>query len=157
MLISQIAAKQGKKINITIRVNPDSDAKTHEYISTGMHQNKFGVSEEEAVKLYKKAQEEPFLLPKGIYVHIGSQITTVEPYLETALFLKRLMLRLEEEKIIIGYLDLGGGVGINYNDNFRDSNNKNYFNILASFVNSSDVKTISAGETVDDLINRFEC
>ncbi len=126
-LTADIAARLQKKIQIAIRINPDIEAQTHEYISTGMHENKFGVSAEEALKLYKIAHDAVYLEPNGIHVHIGSQITKLEPFLNTIKFLKDFREKLSREKIEINYLDLGGGIGINYENNFKDAGEKSTF------------------------------
>lgn len=124
---SAIASKLKKKATIAFRINPDIDAKTHEYISTGLHSNKFGVSLKKASSLYEKAADDPFLEPKGIHVHIGSQITEVSPYLETVTFLIDFVKTLRSRGIQIEYLDLGGGIGINYEQNFLDQKNESTF------------------------------
>jgi diaminopimelate decarboxylase len=123
-LASAIAGKLRKKVHAAIRVNPDIEAQTHKYISTGLHTNKFGVSVDEAVKLYTEAQNDRWLAPQGIHVHIGSQITSVEPFLKTVKFLNQFKMRLEQSGIEISYIDLGGGIGINYYNDFQNQKNK---------------------------------
>ncbi len=118
LLLEKITEKLSKKIDISIRVNPDVNAKTHAYISTGMHQNKFGVSEETALKLYDRAAQSKWIDPVGVHVHIGSQITDKDPYLSTARFLCTFIEKLDKRGISIAHIDLGGGIGINYNDPF---------------------------------------
>lgn len=114
-----LAAKEAGKIQrIAIRINPDIEAKTHEYISTGLHTNKFGISKDQAFQLYIDAQKDPYLVPEGIHVHIGSQITEKSPYLATTVFLKEFLQQLEAQGIHIKFLDLGGGIGINYDNAF---------------------------------------
>jgi diaminopimelate decarboxylase len=103
-----------KKIVVAIRVNPDIDAKTHPYISTGLHSSKFGVTRDMALLLYRQAMKSTYIEPSGVHVHIGSQIETIEPYLESVKFLKILISQLESEEIPIKYIDLGGGIGIDY-------------------------------------------
>ncbi len=112
--VAKVAENLQKKIVISIRVNPDIDAGTHPYISTGLVSSKFGVDRETALSLYKQAVKYPFIKPSGIHVHIGSQISTAEPYLETILFLNHLIEDLANLDIHIQYLDLGGGIGIDY-------------------------------------------
>lgn len=117
--VAELAKTHNKIQRIAIRINPDIEAKTHKYISTGLHTNKFGVSVEEAFKLYLEAKKLNSLKADGIHVHIGSQITQESPFLETARFLLNFIDRLKKENITISYLDLGGGIGIDYTNNFE--------------------------------------
>jgi diaminopimelate decarboxylase len=105
-----------KKARISLRVNPNVDPKTHPYIATGLRQHKFGVAIEEAPELYQKAARFAHLKITGIGFHIGSQITRVEPFVDALLRLKELVASLRASGIKILYLDLGGGLGITYND-----------------------------------------
>ncbi len=122
--VSRIAKSCDKVAPISIRVNPDVDPKTHPYISTGLKQNKFGVSHESARTLYRKAVNDPHLVITGIDCHIGSQITDIEPYIEALNKLLKLVHALESEGIAIKHIDLGGGFGIRYHEeepiNFPD-------------------------------------
>jgi diaminopimelate decarboxylase len=119
--IAELARQAGKKQRIAIRINPDIEAKTHPYISTGLHTNKFGVTSQRAFELYTMAGKLDSIVSEGIHVHIGSQITKESPYLETAAFLKDFMSRLKSKNIQIKYLDLGGGIGIDYEHAFSDT------------------------------------
>ncbi len=134
---ARIAAKLQKKVRIALRVNPDIDAHTHEYISTGKHINKFGITTEEALRLYPIAADDPWLDPAGIHVHIGSQITEKEPFLRTVDFLLEFSGKLKALNVPITYLDLGGGIGVNYENDFRDPEVPNsYINeILPAYIN----------------------
>jgi diaminopimelate decarboxylase len=114
--ISAIAAKCGRTANISLRVNPDVDPRTHPYISTGQKENKFGVPFDDALALYRKARTLPGLAIAGIDYHIGSQITEVAPFLDALDRLLRLVHRLAGEGIRLRHLDLGGGLGIRYRD-----------------------------------------
>jgi diaminopimelate decarboxylase len=125
--IKTVAQQLKKKIVVAIRVNPDIDAKTHPYISTGLHSSKFGVSREMAIKLYNNARMSDYLDPCGVHVHIGSQIEETGPYLETVHFLKNFVSQLENMGITISYLDLGGGIGINYPDLINERNESTTF------------------------------
>lgn len=141
--VSFLAKQAGKKQRIAVRINPDIEAKTHPYISTGLHTNKFGISAEQAYKLYSKAAGESTLLVEGIHVHIGSQITRESPYLDTAEFLIQFMKRLKNQNIEIKYIDLGGGIGIDYNNVFDNTNpHRTYImEILQKYISSfSDLK-----------------
>jgi len=114
--VEMIAQKLGVIARISIRVNPNIDAKTHPYISTGLHENKFGVDIDSAKRMYIHAKNSTSLDPVGIHFHIGSQITEVEPFREAALVLANLVRNLKSLKINIKFFDVGGGVGIQYKD-----------------------------------------
>ena len=114
--IQEIAKSLNKKASISIRVNPDVNANTHPYISTGLKENKFGVSEESALNLYKKAKTMDSILIKGIDCHIGSQITDLKPFEDSVKKLIALIDKLEIEGIKIKHMDIGGGIGISYED-----------------------------------------
>ncbi len=114
--ISIVARRMGRRAPIALRVNPDVDPKTHPYISTGLRDNKFGVSVEDARRLYPLAAGDPALEVKGIACHIGSQITTVRPFLDAIERVLALTSELEAHGIRIGHVDVGGGLGITYSD-----------------------------------------
>jgi diaminopimelate decarboxylase len=114
--IDRIALAQGRRAPVSLRINPDVDPGTHPYISTGLKTNKFGIPAAEAAGLYRDAARRRGLAVVGIDCHIGSQITTAEPYLEAAERLLDLVERLEAEGIAIRHLDFGGGLGIRYRD-----------------------------------------
>lgn len=101
---------------ISVRVNPDIDAMTHPYISTGLKENKFGVPETDAISMYRHAQASERLDVRGIDCHIGSQITELEPYVEARDRLLKIIDTLANEGIVLEHFDLGGGFGVNYND-----------------------------------------
>ncbi len=114
--INEVAGRIGKKAAIAIRVNPDIDPKTHPYISTGLKQNKFGIDILRAPAAYRLASQLPHLKIVGIDCHIGSQLVEVEPVVEALRRLKQLVEDLRKEGMGIQYLDLGGGLGITYED-----------------------------------------
>jgi len=114
--IESIARELGVQAPISIRVNPDVDAKTHPYISTGLKENKFGVDIEASKALYHKAQQSKSLNVCGMDCHIGSQITEVLPFIDALDKLLVLISELSSEGVDIKHLDLGGGVGITYDD-----------------------------------------
>jgi diaminopimelate decarboxylase len=118
-LVANIAGKLKTRVAIAIRINPDIDAETHPYISTGLHENKFGVDRKSALNMYDIVQQNPYLDAAGIHVHLGSQIQSVEPYLETAQFILSVLDELKKKDILIKFIDLGGGIGIHY-DNLLD-------------------------------------
>ncbi len=115
-VINEVAGRIGKKAAIAIRINPDIDPKTHPYISTGLKQNKFGIDILRAPMAYRLASQLPNLKIVGIDCHIGSQLIEVEPIVEALRRLKQLVENLRREGMEIRYLDLGGGLGITYED-----------------------------------------
>lgn len=114
--INQIAGEMGKVAPISLRVNPDVDAHTHPYISTGLKENKFGVSVDEAREVYKLAATLPHVKITGMDCHIGSQLTELQPFLDATDRLIRLIEQLQEDGITLKHLDLGGGLGVTYTD-----------------------------------------
>ena len=114
--INQIAGEMGKIAPISLRVNPDVDAHTHPYISTGLKENKFGVSVEQAREVYKLATALPNIKIVGMDCHIGSQLTELQPFLDAVDRLIVLMEQLKQDGIHLKHLDLGGGLGVTYTD-----------------------------------------
>ena len=121
MALNDIARAVGKKAPISLRINPDVDPQTHPYISTGMKKAKFGVEIKKSIETYKKAVSLPNVDVVGVDCHIGSQLTSLSPFVDALArvreYLDRVLLgSLQKEGAQIRYLDLGGGLGINYND-----------------------------------------
>jgi diaminopimelate decarboxylase len=114
--INAVAEDLGKVARISLRINPDVDPKTHPYVSTGLKENKFGLSRSDALRVYAKAMSLPHVEPVGIDCHIGSQLTQLSPFMEALDKLKEFHGQLVEMGIKIKYLDLGGGLGITYNE-----------------------------------------
>lgn len=114
--LQKTAIGMGKVAPVAFRVNPDVDPKTHAYISTGLAKNKFGIPVQEALQEYIRARDMEGIELRGVSCHIGSQLTLIEPFIEALRKLKDFINRLEQEGISISYLDLGGGVGITYDD-----------------------------------------
>lgn len=114
--INQVALNEGKVANVSLRVNPDVDAGTHPYISTGLKENKFGVSIDEAISIYQKAAQMKGIAVKGIDCHIGSQLTEMAPFLDALDRVLALIDRLAEMGITLSHLDVGGGLGVRYDD-----------------------------------------
>lgn len=114
--LNDVAGSMGKVAPVSLRVNPDVDAKTHPYISTGLKQNKFGVAYTEAQALYRRAVALPHLRVTGIDCHIGSQLTEVSPFIAAAEKVLALVDQLKAEGIALEHIDLGGGLGICYHD-----------------------------------------
>ncbi|MFD1804859.1 diaminopimelate decarboxylase [Pasteurella oralis] len=114
--INQVAGEMGKIAPISLRVNPDVDAHTHPYISTGLKENKFGVSVDQAREVYRIASQLPHIQITGMDCHIGSQLTELQPFLDATDRLIVLMEQLKQDGILLKHLDLGGGLGVTYTD-----------------------------------------
>ena len=115
-VIARIAGQKNCIAPVSLRVNPDVDAKTHPYISTGLKENKFGITIEQALDVYKKAQAMEAVNVIGIDCHIGSQLTEIAPFVDALDRVLALVDQLAEEGIVLQHLDLGGGLGICYRD-----------------------------------------
>ncbi|WNO09000.1 diaminopimelate decarboxylase [Teredinibacter sp. KSP-S5-2] len=137
-VLSKVAGELGKTARISIRVNPDVDANTHPYISTGLKENKFGVDITQAPEVYRRAAQLPNLNVVGVDCHIGSQLTDVTPFYDTLDRLLALIDELAESGITIEHLDLGGGIGVTYKDEVPPS--------IAEYVNA--VKDKIAGRNL---------
>ncbi|MCU0814647.1 MAG: diaminopimelate decarboxylase, partial [Burkholderiaceae bacterium] len=114
--LDDVARALGTRAPVSVRVNPDVDARTHPYISTGLRDNKFGVVHDEALAVYRRAAELPGIDVRGIDCHIGSQITELAPYIDALDRVLDLVEAVEAEGIALHHLDLGGGLGITYTD-----------------------------------------
>jgi diaminopimelate decarboxylase len=114
--LSAVATELGLSAPVSLRINPDVDAGTHPYISTGLKSNKFGIAHDEALAAYRTAAHLPGIKVVGIDCHIGSQITEVEPYLDALDRLLDLVEALEAEGVTLQHIDVGGGLGITYTD-----------------------------------------
>jgi diaminopimelate decarboxylase len=114
--LNRVAAEMGRIAPVSLRVNPDVDAKTHPYIATGLKENKFGVAYDDALRLYRLARSLPHLRIEGIDCHIGSQLTEVTPFGDAAEKILKLVDQLQTEGIALSHIDLGGGLGIRYRD-----------------------------------------
>jgi diaminopimelate decarboxylase len=114
--VEAIAKELGVEARISIRVNPNVDPKTHPYISTGLHENKFGVDIESAKRMYIYAKRSEYLNPIGVHFHIGSQLTDISPIKEACEIVADLVTSLRAIDIDIKFFDVGGGVGVLYND-----------------------------------------
>lgn len=114
--LQEVAAELGVQAPVSVRVNPDVDAGTHPYISTGLKDNKFGIAIDEAEAVYQRAAQLPNITILGVDCHIGSQLTSLEPFLDALERVLILVDRLAELGINIEHLDLGGGLGVRYRD-----------------------------------------
>ncbi len=124
--LNTVAGRMDLVAPVSIRVNPDVDAKTHPYISTGLKHNKFGVDIRDAETVYHEADRLPHIQVKGVDCHIGSQITTLEPFMDALDRLLLLVDRLADQGIEIQHLDLGGGIGVRYQESDTVPNLSDY-------------------------------
>lgn len=115
-LLDRVAGDMGVTAPVSLRVNPDVDAKTHPYIATGLKENKFGVAYDDALSVYRRARQLPHLHIEGVDCHIGSQLTEVTPFVDALKRVLALVDALENEGITVRHIDLGGGLGIRYRD-----------------------------------------
>ena len=115
-VIDSVAGKLGNRARISFRINPDIDPKTHPYISTGLKKNKFGINIKKSLEEYRHAKRLKHIDIVGVDCHIGSQITDVAPFIDALKRIKELVVELQKEGININYLDLGGGLGITYDE-----------------------------------------
>ena len=115
-LINKISGEMHKIARVAIRVNPDVDAKTHPYISTGLSSNKFGVDSKTALSIYKRRNDFPHIQFTGIDMHIGSQITSIDPFIEAVQKLSDIYFELKADGLNLQHFDVGGGIGVSYNN-----------------------------------------
>lgn len=139
--IQQVAQHLNKKAPISLRVNPDVDAGTHPYISTGLKENKFGVSIDDAYKIYAKAAEYSHIDVKGIDSHIGSQLTEIKPFLDALDRVLLLVDHLAEQGIKLSHIDVGGGLGVCYDDEQPPHPNE-YAKAIAAKLEGRDISLI---------------
>ena len=138
-LISHLAAAAGRNVSIAVRVNPDVDASTHPYISTGLREHKFGIDISVAEAVYARAAKLPGIVPNGVSCHIGSQLLDMEPLLEAAGKMCSLVQRLRGQGLAIEYLDLGGGLGVSYGADAPAASIPAYIERLRSVVEPLDL------------------
>jgi diaminopimelate decarboxylase len=116
LALNQVAGEVGARAPVALRVNPDIDPQTHPYISTGLRKSKFGIPIDQSMEVYTRAKALEHLDPVGVHVHIGSQILEVQPFVDTLKRVKGLVKRLREASLAIEYVDVGGGLGITYEE-----------------------------------------
>jgi diaminopimelate decarboxylase len=139
--INEIGARLNKIPNIALRINPNINPKTHPFISTGLKINKFGLEKNEVIRLAKLSKKLPNVKLIGIDSHIGSQLTSLQPFVKSLEIIKNLILYLKNENIIIKYLDIGGGLGITYNEE-SPPHPKNYAKEIIKRIKDLDVTLI---------------
>jgi len=138
-LINKIAKKTSRKVDIGIRLNPNVAGKTHKKISTGGKQEKFGLTQYDFLNLCKKVKKMRNLNLAGISVHIGSQITSVDPFKKVLSVINKII---KKTKINFKFIDLGGGMGISYSKNEKPMNLKKYAKLINKFLKNKDSKII---------------
>ncbi|WP_317932408.1 diaminopimelate decarboxylase [Halioxenophilus sp. WMMB6] len=141
-LLSQVATEAGQVANISLRVNPDVDAKTHPYISTGLKENKFGVDIESAPAVYQRAKSLPGINIVGVDCHIGSQLTELAPFKDALARILALVDELATSGIALQHIDMGGGLGINYSGEQIVPSTDAYLAILAEQLQGRGLKLI---------------
>ena len=146
--IDRIAQRLGKKAPISVRVNPDVNTDTHPYISTGQKENKFGISYEQAIDIYRRAAILEGIKILGIDCHIGSQLTSVEPFLDATDRLLTLTDRLANEGILLPHFDVGGGLGVTYGEEEPPHPSELIAMIRSRFANREMTLLIEPGRTI---------
>jgi diaminopimelate decarboxylase len=141
LLLNEIAGRMGKKAAISIRVNPDIDPQTHPYISTGLRENKFGIDIRQALEEYTRVSRLKNLTVSGVSCHIGSQLTRLSPFVDALRKLKGLIRQLRGMGIAVSYLDLGGGLGITY-DQEEPPHPREYAKAIQDELNVQDITVI---------------
>lgn len=140
--LERIAGRLRKRARVMLRVNPDVDPGTHPYIATGLKNSKFGIPENRVISLYERMKGMNFITPLGIHFHIGSQITSPEPFLEAAKRVRDIWLRLKNSGIALRFIDAGGGVGIDYRGEGNIMDAEKYGMALKEGLSGADVKII---------------
>jgi diaminopimelate decarboxylase len=140
-LLNQVAGELGLVAPVSVRVNPDVDAKTHPYISTGLRENKFGVSMDEALHVYQRAMQLDHIQVIGLDCHIGSQLTELSPFIDALHRLLTLLDTLADKGIVIRHLDLGGGLGVRYQEETPPSIAQ-YIGVIREVLGERDVQLL---------------
>jgi diaminopimelate decarboxylase len=146
--LDTVAAAHGVSAPVSVRVNPDVDARTHPYISTGLKENKFGIDTRSALEVYQRAAEAGHLRIAGIDCHIGSQLTEIAPFLDALDRVLELVGRIEAQGIVVHHLDLGGGLGVRYRDEHPPSPEQYMRPIMARLANSNKEILIEPGRAI---------
>ena len=146
--LNEVAAKMHIHAPVSLRVNPDVDAKTHPYIATGLKDNKFGIAFQNAIAAYELASALPNISIKGIDCHIGSQITTLEPFKDALLKVLELIEQLKQLEITFEHIDLGGGLGINYQGEEPPTRSEYIQTIISTLDNANIELIIEPGRSI---------
>lgn len=139
--LNEVAGEAHMHAPVSLRVNPDVDANTHPYIATGLKENKFGIAFQNALAAYELASALPNIRIKGIDCHIGSQITTLEPFEDALLKILELVEQLKQLEITFEHIDLGGGLGINYQDE-QPPARSDYIKAIINTLNNDNLELI---------------
>ncbi len=139
--INSLAKKLNKKTSATLRINPDVAAATHQRITTGTLKNKFGIDLQTAHRIFKNADKYPYVMLKGLHIHIGSQITTTKPYVDALKKALSFINTLKKDGIALEYFDLGGGFGIIYKDK-NIAGPKDFAKVLIPLLKKIDLKIV---------------
>ncbi|PSU30201.1 diaminopimelate decarboxylase [Photobacterium lutimaris] len=140
--LNHVASELGKIAPVSLRINPDVDAQTHPYISTGLRDNKFGIAFDRAPEVYRLAQRLPYLAVTGMDCHIGSQLTAIDPFIDATDRLLALIDTLKAEGITIHHLDVGGGLGVTYSDERPPQPSEYAKALMARLVDHRDLELI---------------
>jgi diaminopimelate decarboxylase len=146
--LNEVAGVHGVSAPVSLRVNPDVDARTHPYISTGLKENKFGIDTDAALEAYQRAADAAHLRVAGIDCHIGSQLTEIAPFVDALDRVLQLLARIEALGIDVQHLDLGGGLGVRYRDEHPPSPEQYMRPIMARLANSSKEILIEPGRAI---------
>ncbi len=146
--LNQVAGDMGEVAPVSLRVNPDVDAKTHPYIATGLKENKFGVTFEDALIGYEKANSMANLKVVGIDCHIGSQITSMSPFVDALDRLMGLVQKIEANGIMFKHIDIGGGLGIHYRDETPPSAQEYADQVCTKFTNTGHELILEPGRSI---------
>jgi len=146
--LNEVAAAHGVIAPVSVRVNPDVDARTHPYISTGLKENKFGIATASAADVYQRAADAAHLRVSGIDCHIGSQLTEIAPFVDALDRVLDLVAGIEARGIPIHHLDLGGGLGVRYRDEHPPSPEQYMRPIMARLANSGKEILIEPGRAI---------
>lgn len=146
--INEVALAEGKQASISVRVNPDVDAGTHPYISTGLKENKFGISRLAATDVYRKAARMPGIEVTGIDFHIGSQLTSVDPFLDAIDRLLDMVDQLAAEGIELKHFDMGGGLGVTYGEEEPPHPSEFFSVVLEKFANRNLEILVEPGRSI---------
>jgi diaminopimelate decarboxylase len=146
--VDAVARRLGRRAPVAFRVNPDIDARTHPYISTGLRENKFGVAYEDAERLYRRAASLQGVELTGIGCHIGSQLTRAAPYVEAAARVVALADRLAGSRIALRHLDLGGGIGIRYQEEAPEPISNFLDGVLGLVAGRSETLIVDPGRSI---------
>lgn len=143
-VINSLAAKLGKKARVAIRVNPDVNAETHEYITTGLNENKFGISSMHLMEVVEQIEELANIELTGLHFHIGSQITNMDNFIELSKKVNIILDELRDEGVFIKHLNMGGGLGIDYNNPDKNliPDFEQYFSVFNYHLNLEDFQEL---------------